>query len=169
KHYVHEGGIASPLIVHWPKGIRKDLNNSFIDSYGHIIDLMATCADVAGASYPEKYNGHTIQPLEGKSLAPQFVGKQVDRGKIFWEHEANIAMRDGKWKMVAKTKERTDFDKASLELYDMDNSRDALSKSVRSLVLATIFDKASLELYDMDNDPSELYDLDRSLSISYNS
>jgi len=121
KHYVHEGGIASPLIVHWPKGIRKDLNNSFIDSYGHIIDLMATCADVAGASYPEKYNGHTIQPLEGKSLAPQFVGKQVDRGKIFWEHEANIAMRDGKWKMVAKTKERTDFDKASLELYDMDN------------------------------------------------
>lgn len=120
KHYVHEGGIATPLIVHWPKGIQADLHNSFVGEYGHIIDLMATCVDVSGATYPRQYNGEVIQPLEGKSLLPHFAGQQTDRGKIFWEHEANIAMRDGKWKMVAKTKERTNFDRTSLELYDMD-------------------------------------------------
>ncbi|MBA4140252.1 MAG: arylsulfatase [Segetibacter sp.] len=120
KHYTHEGGIASPLIVHWPAIISKNLNNKFVNEYGHVSDIMATCVDVAKATYPAKFAGHTITPLQGKSLLPHFTGKTNNRGIIYWEHEANIAMRDGKWKLVAKTHENNQLDKKNLELYDMD-------------------------------------------------
>lgn len=123
KHYTYEGGIATPLVVHWPKGIKPSLDNSFVSDYGHITDIMATCVDVAKAHYPVNYQGHKIQPMEGKSLAPHFSGASNNRGKIYWEHEANIAMRDGKWKMVAKTPQGGSFDKSSVHLYDLDADR----------------------------------------------
>lgn len=123
KHFTHEGGIATPLIVHWPVGINEKLNNKFVGEYGHVSDIMATCIDVSKATYPTKFNGHTITPLQGKSLVPHFTGKSNNRGIIYWEHEANVAMRDGKWKLVAKTPENEQFNKKHLELYDMDADR----------------------------------------------
>ncbi|QEC54273.1 arylsulfatase [Anseongella ginsenosidimutans] len=120
KHYTHEGGIATPLIVHWPAGIKEALNNTLVSEYGHITDLMATCIDVSGAAYPRRYKGVDIHPLEGKSLVPHFSGKTTDRGKVFWEHEANIAMRDGKWKLVAKTLQDEKLDTSRLELYNLE-------------------------------------------------
>ena len=120
KHYTYEGGIATPLIVHWPEKIKSNLNNSLVEDYGHIIDIMATCVDVTGAKYPEMYKGNKITPMQGKSLLPNIEGKSKDRGKIFWEHEANIALRDGKWKMVAKTEPDHEFSKSTLSLYDLD-------------------------------------------------
>ncbi len=120
KHFTHEGGIATPLIVHWPQGIDKTLRNSFVINYGHLSDIMATCVEVAHAKYPEVYQGNIIHPMVGKSLVPHFSGKDNNRGKLFWEHEANIAVRDGKWKLVAKTSENTVFDMKTLKLYDMD-------------------------------------------------
>lgn len=120
KHYTHEGGIATPLIVHWPGGISRELNNSLVDEYGHITDLMATCVEVSGADYPRRYEGSLIHPLAGKSLVPHFSGGTNHRGQVFWEHEANIALRDGKWKMVAKTLQDEEFDPAGLELYNME-------------------------------------------------
>lgn len=120
KHYTHEGGIATPLIVHWPAGIDKKLNNTFINDYGHITDIMATCIELAKVKYPAQYKGNSITPLEGKSLVPHFAGKPNNKGAVYWEHEANIAMRDGKWKLVAKTPEDAVFSKSSLELFDMD-------------------------------------------------
>ncbi|MBE7177297.1 MAG: arylsulfatase, partial [Mucilaginibacter polytrichastri] len=75
KHFTHEGGIATPLIMHWPKGIRNDLNNSFANDYGHLTDIMATCVDIAGAAYPRSYRGHAITPMEGQSMAAVFTGK----------------------------------------------------------------------------------------------
>jgi len=120
KHYTHEGGIATPLIVHWPAGISKNLDNKFVSEYGHVSDIMATCIEVGKAKYPTKFNGHTITPLQGKSLVPHFTGKTNNRGIIYWEHEANIAMRDGKWKLVAKTDQGKQLDKKHLELYDME-------------------------------------------------
>ncbi|HEY0668669.1 MAG TPA: arylsulfatase [Sphingobacteriaceae bacterium] len=120
KHYTHEGGIATPLIVHWPKGISPSLNNKFVSEYGHLNDIMATCVEVAQAKYPSSYKGNTIIPMQGKSLVPHFAGKTNNRGIIYWEHEANIAVRDGKWKLVAKTAEDAEFSKNALELYDMD-------------------------------------------------
>ena len=119
KHYTYEGGIATPLIVHWPNGVSKNLDNKFIDDYGHITDIMATCADVAHATYPLTYKGNKIHPMQGKSLAPNFTGGHNNRGQVFWEHEANIALRDGDWKLVAKTPENGQLDIKSLDLYNM--------------------------------------------------
>lgn len=120
KHFTHEGGIASPLIVHYPDGIKKDINNSFVGEYGHFTDIMATCVDLAGASYPTTFRGHSIHPMQGVSLVPNFNGNKTGRDFTFWEHESNIAMRDGKWKIVCKTKENTAFNEKSVMLYDME-------------------------------------------------
>lgn len=119
KHFTYEGGIATPLIVHWPEGIDESLRNTLVSRYGHLTDIMATCVDVAGATYPMAVNGKAIHPMVGKSLVPHFTGHDNNRGKIFWEHEANIAVRDGNWKLVAKTPEGQQLDVHSLQLYDL--------------------------------------------------
>ncbi|MGC6466909.1 MAG: arylsulfatase [Akkermansiaceae bacterium] len=96
KHWVHEGGISTPLVAHWPKGIKS--KNTWAKDPSHLIDLMATCLDLGKATYPE---GKT--PVEGISLVPTFSGKSLNRGKpIYFEHEGNRAVRDGEWKLVAK-------------------------------------------------------------------
>jgi len=120
KHWVHEGGIATPLIVHWPAGIPKKLKGTFIDTIGHVIDIMPTCIELAGAHYPKSYNGLDLIPLEGISLVPLFQGKEVERSKpLFWEHEGNRAVRWGKWKLVAKNRR-------PWELYNMEYDRSEL-------------------------------------------
>jgi arylsulfatase len=119
KHWIHEGGIRTPLIVHWPDGIDKSLKNTFIRDYGHLTDIMATCVDLSGAKYPEKFNDNTIVPMQGTSLLPHFSKQSNGRGPIFWEHEANIGMRNGAWKLVAKTPENEEFNPEKLELYNI--------------------------------------------------
>jgi len=119
KHFTYEGGIATPLIVHWPKGINPELKNNFAKGYGQLTDIMATCIEVAEAKYPVVYNGNKIKPLEGESLLPHFKGFDNNKGKMYWEHEANIALRDGKWKIVTKTQEGSTFDSNKIELYDI--------------------------------------------------
>ncbi|MBN2129623.1 MAG: arylsulfatase [Sedimentisphaerales bacterium] len=100
KHWVHEGGIATPLIAHWPKGIHR--LGQIEHQPGQVVDLMATCVDVAGATYPANYGGQPIRPLEGKSLVNAFAGKPIERDALYWEHEGNRAVRVGQWKLVAK-------------------------------------------------------------------
>jgi arylsulfatase A-like enzyme len=119
KHWVHEGGIRTPFIVHWPNGIDKSLNNTFVREYGHLTDIMATCIELAGAKFPKTFNGMDVVPLQGASLVPHFSGKSNNRGPIFWEHQGNIAHRDGDWKLVAKTPVDGEFDPLSLELYNI--------------------------------------------------
>jgi len=110
KHYNHEGGITTPLIAHWPAGIRR--RNAIDHQPGHIIDLMPTCVELAGASYPA-----SMPPLEGRSLVPALAGKPVPREAMYWEHEGNRAIRIGKWKAAA-------VDPAGRwELYDMEADR----------------------------------------------
>ncbi|TWT93584.1 arylsulfatase [Neorhodopirellula pilleata] len=116
KHYVHEGGISTPLVVHWPKGFsrRGDLETT----PGHLIDLMATAVDVSGATYPDTFhNGQKIKPMEGRSLAPVFRGEPLQRDAIYWEHEGNRAVRVGDMKLVAKGA------KGPWELYDLSVDR----------------------------------------------
>lgn len=120
KHFTYEGGIATPFIVHWPLGINSTLKNTYASGYGQLTDIMATCIDIAKAKYPTIYNGNVITPLEGKSLTPHFRGENNNKGRMYWEHEANIAMRDGKWKIVVKTLENSTFNKDNIELFDMD-------------------------------------------------
>lgn len=102
KHYTDEGGIATPLIAHWPKGISPKRNGKLEAQPGHVVDIMATCVDAAGATYPKEFNGKPITPLEGTSLRPTFAGRPLTRTQpIFWEHEGNRAIIDGAWKLVA--------------------------------------------------------------------
>ena len=100
KHWVHEGGISTPLIAHWPAGIHR--KGEWDATPGHLIDIMATCVDVAQADYPKSVSGHPIQPLEGESLAPTFSGGALDTRPLFWEHEGNRAVRVGEWKLVSR-------------------------------------------------------------------
>jgi arylsulfatase len=113
KHWVHEGGISTPLIIHWPNGIARGQRNKLFHEPGHLIDIMATVVDVGGATYPKERNGQTITPMQGVSLRPVLTGKSLKRPQpIFWEHEANRAIRAGKWKLVAKENQ-------PWELYDI--------------------------------------------------
>jgi arylsulfatase len=100
KHYNHEGGISTPLIAHWPAGIpaRGELRHQ----PGHLIDIMATCADVGAAPYPKEFNGKPILPMEGTSLVPAFTNKPLPRDALYWEHEGNAAVRVGDYKLVRK-------------------------------------------------------------------
>ncbi len=111
KHWVHEGGISTPLIVHWPKGIaaRGELRKQ----PGHLIDIMATCVDVSDSKYP---GSKEATPLEGRSLRPAFVNQAIERDAIYWEHEGNRAIRVGDWKLVAKYGQ-------PWELYDLATDR----------------------------------------------
>jgi arylsulfatase len=120
KQWVHEGGIASPLIVHWPKGIKT--KGQLRTHPSHLIDIMATCLDITGVPYPVQYKNNTIQPLEGKSLIPAFNNKPLERDYLFWEHGANRAIRIGDWKLVAQTsfnKFFSDADEDKWELYNL--------------------------------------------------
>jgi arylsulfatase len=116
KHFVHEGGVATPLIAHWPAGVKR--TGELERQPGHLIDIMATCVDLAGAAYPTEFAGEAIQPPEGVSLAPAFAGKALAREQpIYFEHEGNRAVRQGKWKLVARGAN------GPWELYDMDADR----------------------------------------------
>lgn len=119
KHWVHEGGISTPLIVHWPAQIKG--KGKLQSQVSHLIDIMPTCVAVSGAKYPEEFNGNKIQPMEGRSLAAVFDNKPISRGALFWEHEGNRAVRLGKWKLVAIG------EKGSWELYDMEKDRTELN------------------------------------------
>lgn len=97
----HEGGIATPLVLHYPAGTKKAMQGKLVHDPGHVIDLMATCVDLAGASYPGQFQDIDIQPMEGISLSGALKGKTLKRdAPLFFEHEGNAAIRDGQWKLV---------------------------------------------------------------------
>lgn len=114
KHWVHEGGIATPLIAHWPAGIAD--RGAWRHQPGQLPDIMATCLDLAGTPYPQVHNGHAIKPLEGFSLTPTFADESHPREVLFWEHEGNKAVRQGRWKLVCKFP-------GEWELYDLEADR----------------------------------------------
>ncbi len=124
KHWVHEGGISSPLVAHWPEGITA--KGQWTDQVGHLIDIMATLVDVSGTSYPETFEGHAITPMEGKSLAPAFRGEPSEGHPegIYWEHEGNRAVRLGDWKLVSK---RSRPESGRWELYNLSSDRSELN------------------------------------------
>jgi len=117
KHWIHEGGIATPLIFHWPAGIAA--RNEVRHSPGYLPDIMATVLDLTGTPYPKEFPGRDVAPLEGHSLKSAFAAEQPSRPPMFWEHEGNAAVRIGQWKLVR------DYPKP-WELYDMEADRTEL-------------------------------------------
>lgn len=118
KHWVHEGGIATPLIVHWPDRVTD--GGALREQPGQLTDVMATCLDIAGTEYPDTYNGHEILPLEGTSLTPIFDNRDNGKEYLIWEHEGNGAVRKGKWKLVKRYP-------GEWELYDIEADRSELN------------------------------------------
>ncbi len=100
KHWEYEGGTATPFIANY-QGVIKP--GGIISKPAHIIDLMSTCLDFAKVTYPKTYNGNTITPTEGISLAPLLKGqKWAGHNALFFEHEGNRAVRQGEWKLVSQ-------------------------------------------------------------------
>ena len=115
KTWVHEGGIATPLIAHWPAGIRArgELRHTPV----HLVDVVPTLLELAGATKPAVIRGHTVPPAPGRSLVPAFKADvPVARDFLWWEHEGNRAIRAGNWKLVA-------LKGGGWELYDLSTDR----------------------------------------------
>lgn len=119
KQNQHEGGISSPLIVHWPAGLKTSPGGT-TDQPGHLIDLMATFIDLADASYPQQVEDRQIDPLQGKSLLPIFRGETREPHETLYFHFGNDrALRQGPWKLVSAKLGRW-------ELYNLDEDRTEL-------------------------------------------
>ena len=115
KTWVHEGGISTPLVVHWPAGISA--RGELRQTPGHVIDIVPTILDVVGVDKPKEWNGEPIPPAPGKSLVPAFKKDLViERDSLWWLHEGNRAIRVGNWKLVAAKDD-------PWELYDLRTDR----------------------------------------------
>jgi arylsulfatase len=118
KHYNHEGGIATPMIAHWPRGIAA--RNELRSQPAHVVDILATCAEVSGAAYPKTIRGEAIPPTEGKSLVGAFSNQPIEREALFWEHEGHAAVRSANWKLARHGR------RGKWELYDLSKDRSEL-------------------------------------------
>lgn len=139
KVWVHEGGISTPLIAHWPKGItaKSDLRHT----PAHVIDIVPTLLELAGIQKPKSWQGHDIPPAPGKSLMPALAQDvTITRDNLWWLHEGNKALRVGDWKLVAAKGK-------PWELYDLSKDR-AEQHDLASMMPATAeeLEKTWLEL-----------------------
>jgi arylsulfatase len=115
KTWVHEGGISTPLIVHWPKGISA--KGELRHAPGHVIDIVPTVLEVTGVKRPDVAGGKPVPPAPGRSLVPAFAKDvPLPRGSLWWLHEGNRALRAGDWKIVAAKG-------GAWELYDLSSDR----------------------------------------------
>ncbi|MEM8979351.1 MAG: arylsulfatase [Pseudomonadota bacterium] len=117
KHYVHEGGISTPLIAHWPEGIAPQSPRF---EAAHVVDLLPTILEATGTKPLAQSAEHAFQPLQGESFLPALQGQDWQRdAPIFFEHEGNAAIRAGPWKLVCQYGQ-------AWELYQMEEDRTEL-------------------------------------------
>jgi len=115
KAWVHEGGISTPLIVHWPAGIAA--KGELRHTPGHVIDFVPTVLELAGVQKPNEWKGEPIPEAPGRSLVSAFAKDgPVSRESLWWLHEGNRAVRVDNWKLVAAKDD-------PWELYDMSTDR----------------------------------------------
>ncbi len=125
KQNSHEGGISSPAILHWPAGMRADAG-SFDSQPAHLIDIMATCLDVAGSSYPKEVQGKAIEPLMGRSLLPILRGEtRQPHPYLYFQFSSNRGLRVGDWKIVT-------YRSGPWELFDLKNDRSETNDLINS-------------------------------------
>jgi arylsulfatase len=113
KRWVHEGGISTPLIAHWPAG---GIRSGVVDSPFQLIDVVPTVLEAAGVEHPSAYEGRSRLPLEGRSMLPALRGGRVEPRTLYWEHLGNAAIRRDRWKLVREHG-------TAWELYDVDVDR----------------------------------------------
>ena len=135
KMFSHEGGISTPLIAHWPKGIPARLNGSLSEAPGHVIDLLPTCLDLAGADYPKRHAGKDVIPAEGMSLKPALQGEKMPARALYFEHTGNAAVRIGPWKLVREHRkpwELYNLAKDRTELHDLSASEPERAEALQA-------------------------------------
>ncbi len=116
KQNQHEGGICSPMIAHWPKGLQTK-PGSITTETAHLVDFMATFLEIADAAYPKQVGERTIDPLAGKSLLPVFRGEKREGHEVLYFHfGSDRALRMGPWKLVSAKLGRW-------ELYNLNKDR----------------------------------------------
>jgi arylsulfatase A-like enzyme len=140
KTWVHEGGIATPLIAHWPAGISS--KGELRSAMGHVIDLAPTILSLAGGSWPTEFEGKKLPPNPGKDLSPTFASDvKIERDFLWWFHNGNRAIRQGDWKLVSAKGDAWElFDLAHdrAENNDLANSQSAKVKELASAWTATL-------------------------------
>ncbi len=115
KIWVHEGGIATPLIARWPAQIKS--TSQLRHAVGHVIDIAPTLLTLAGGKWPKSVGHDTLPPPPGRDLAPTFSeDRPIERDCLWWLHEGNRAIRQGDWKLVAARDEQW-------QLYDLADDR----------------------------------------------
>lgn len=141
KQNQHEGGISSPMIAHWPAGIKAE-SGSITDQPAHLIDFMATCLELGNAEYPDALtlpDGTEIEvdPLRGKSLVPVFAGQEREAHEfLYFKFNDNRAIRKGPWKLVthrASQWELYDIEKDGTELNDLASEHPEIVEELSAL------------------------------------
>ena len=117
KIWVHEGGIATPCIIHWPAKIRS--GGKLRHAPAHIIDFVPTVLELAGVNPPQEWRGQSRPVLPGKSLVPLIKrAAGITRDALYWHHEGNRALRVGDWKLVSESENSGEW-----ELYNLKHDR----------------------------------------------
>lgn len=115
KTWVHEGGISTPLIAHWPQGIQA--RGELRHTPSHVVDIVPTVLEIVGVEKPKAWQVEAIPEAPGRSLVPAFTKeKTIERESLWWLHEGNRAVRVGDWKLVATKGD-------AWELYDLKTDR----------------------------------------------
>lgn len=115
KHWVHEGGIATPLVARWPRGLGAEAGSLHREPF-QLVDVLPTLLEAAGAPYPGTRGDLEVPPAEGRSMLASLNGAEVPGTDLFWEHEGNSAVRSGPWKLVRKHR-------GGWELYAIESDR----------------------------------------------
>jgi arylsulfatase len=132
KTWVHEGGISSPLIVHWPKGITA--KNELRHTPAHVIDFVPTVLELTGIEKPGTWKGEPIPPAPGRSLVPAFARDQgIARDSLWWLHEGHRAIRIGDWKLVAAKGDPWELYDLKIDRAEQQNLAPRLPEKVREL------------------------------------
>lgn len=123
KSFIDEGGISTPFIVHFPKGLEQ--KGLYHKQFAHITDIMPTVLDLAGVTYPDSSDGVPVYDLPGTSFLPILNGDTNFQGRqrICWEHNGNAGIRKGKYKLVSRWETYGEDDNYHWRLYDMQADR----------------------------------------------
>ncbi|MCW3806538.1 arylsulfatase [Plebeiibacterium marinum] len=129
----YQGGTATPFIVHWPKELSSQAN-TLNRSVAHVIDVMPTCLEAAGANYPDSINGQKALKPVGKSMMPLFTGKlSTVHDTLYWEHEGGKAIRTGNWRMAALPGQNWELFNLTKDHTETKNLAEAMPEKVAEL------------------------------------
>lgn len=146
KSWTHEGGIATPLIVHWPAAIRR--GGGFRHTLGHVVDLPPTLLELAGGTWPESWENRPVPPVHGTSLAGALrQDRPIPHAPLWWFHEQHKALRAGDWKIVSTAGSGAT---QGWELYDLRRDRSetrnlAARQPERVVALASEWERRAAE------------------------